>query len=198
MGLVSVSGFGDVKPMEDIKIDKSKVFEASNLDSTLLDEPSGLVKFEAINRKFSLGKLLRGAGFNPDTQTMYCPFHDDRLTGKPSAKYHSDTDKLYCFSESKMYTAYHALKIIYAQDMNKVFNSVWTSMSKAERQEILDMFSEDGPKDVSNQEPSIWDTYAPVLNSFRDKKVNYTQFKNGIYRVFYKMYEDNRESEEKS
>ena len=194
MSLVNVQGFGESKPIEDIKIDDTKVFKVHDFDKTILDKKSGLVKFEAINRKFNLGKLLKGYGLNIDQQTMYCPFHDDHLTGKPSAKYHSDTDKLYCFSESKMYTAYHALKILYNQDMEKIFSQVWTSMSTAERQEILDKYSEDG--EVSKESQSVWDKYKPLLENFKNQRIDYRQFKNGLYKVFMMMYEEGVVDEE--
>jgi len=103
MSLVNVQGFGESKPIDDIKTDNKPVFKVNDFDKTIMNKASGLVKFEAINRKYSLKKLLKGAGLHPESQNMYCPFHDDELTGKPSAKYHPDTDKLYCFSESKMY-----------------------------------------------------------------------------------------------
>ena len=160
-----------------------------------MKKASGLVKFEAINRKYSLKKLLKGMGLNPDHQNMYCPFHDDESTGKPSAKYHPDTDKLYCFSESKMYTAYHALKLLYNQDMDKVFSQVWTSMSTAERQEILDMYSLEEVSSYTGN-PSTWDKYKPLLESFKNQRIDYHQFKNGLYKVLMMMYEEGVQDEE--
>lgn len=195
---MDVDGLGEATPInEDIKLlNTGEAFKPNELDSTITDKVSGLVKYEVINRKFNLGKLLRGYGCRIDGQTMYCPFHDDMFTGKPSAKYHPDTDLLYCFSESKMYTAYHALKILYNQDMNKVFNDVWYSMSKAERQEVLDNFSDEDTSGLTEARSSLWDKYMPMLDNFKFGKINYHQLKNGLYKVLFMMYQEESSQEE--
>ena len=125
---------------------------------------------------------------------MYCPFHDDYSTGKPSAKYHPDTDKLYCFSESKMYTAYHALKILYNKDMDDVFKKVWATMSYAERGELLDKYSDD--PDLVEANKSVWDTYKPFLMYFKSQRIDYQQFKNGLYKVFMMQVKENENQEQ--
>lgn len=182
MGLIDVNGFGEAPKQEEFEINKN-AFKPNDFEDALVEKQSGLVKYEAINRKFNLGKLLTGLGYSIGSQNMYCPFHADALTGKPSAKYHSDTDILYCFSESKCYTAYHALKILYNKDMDKIFDIVWTSMSSAERQEILDKVEPDKNHVVTKETESAWEKYKTMLLNFRDKNVNYTQFKTGLYKA---------------
>ena len=97
MGLIDVTGFGEAPKQEEFKISEN-AFRPNDFEEALVEKQSGLVKYEAINRKFNMGKLLTGLGYNINSQTMFCPFHADSLIGKPSAKYHSDTDILYCFS----------------------------------------------------------------------------------------------------
>lgn len=52
--------------------------------------------------------------------SCFCPFHDDTSGGKPSAKFYKDDEdgieKLWCFSERKMFTAFEAIKLILHQD----------------------------------------------------------------------------------
>jgi hypothetical protein len=182
LGLIDVTGFGEEPKQEEFKISEN-AFKPNDFEDALVEKQSGLVKYEAINRKFNLGKLLMGLGYTISSQNMYCPFHADEITGKPSAKYHADTDILYCFSENKCYTAYHALKILYAKDMDKIFDIVWTSMSSAERQEILDKVEPDKNHIVTKESQSEWEQYKTLLLNFRDKNVNYTQFKNGLYKA---------------
>lgn len=69
-----------------------------------------------VNSYYSLSEFL-------DLNTMgaiFCPFHDDRSGGKPSAKFYIDDDdgieKIWCFSERKMFYAWHYIKLILRQD----------------------------------------------------------------------------------
>lgn len=51
--------------------------------------------------------------------SMFCPFHDDEVGGKPSAKFFEDEDgiqRLYCFSERRQFTAYDYIKLLLHQD----------------------------------------------------------------------------------
>lgn len=184
MGLFDVTGLGEATQLEPIKIQQTeKTFKPNDFDKEVTQDVDPLVKYEVINRRFNLGKLLRSYGCDIDGQQMYCPFHMDKLTGKPSAKYHSDTDRLYCFSESKSYTAYHALKILFNQDMSKVFDKVWALYSLDEKREILENFSTGGG-DSSQMLSPIWEQYKPLLDKFQKGEITYRQFKAGMYKVF--------------
>lgn len=183
MGLFDVDGFGEpekIKPLE-IKTDK-EVFVENSLDRSIVEKVNPLVKVEVINKRYNLGKLLTNLGIDISGSNMYCPFHPDEMTGKPSAKYHSDSDKVYCFSENKSYSAYHAIKLLYGLDIDKVFMDIWIGMPLEERHEVMDKY-EDGSSDIISM-PSEWDKYSnTVLRMFRDGKVNFRQHKNALYKV---------------
>lgn len=184
MSLFDIDGFGESEKLEPLKEPEKEVFQENAFEASLVDEVNPLVKVEVINKKFNMGKLLRNLGYEIDYGNIYCPFHDDESTGKPSAKYHSDTDKLYCFSENKMYSAYHALKILYGQDINEIFHSIWSQMSEIDRKEILSKYDSNGNVKLSDKEKSTWDIYREkVLDKFRTKEVNYKQYKNALYKV---------------
>lgn len=184
MGLFDVGGMGTPTNYEPLSIEEPKdTFKSNDFDRSITANINGLVKMEVINRRFSLRKLLEGYGVDTSANVTYCPFHPDEMTGKPSAKYHSDTDKLYCFSESKMYTAYHALKLLYNQDTDKIFKQLWIQMPLEERHEILDKYNVELVDD-SDMTPSIWNQYSPLLEKFKRGEITYTQYKNGLYKIF--------------
>lgn len=184
MGLFDVDGFGESEKLEPLKEPEKEVFQENAFESSLVDDVNPLVKVEVINKKFNMGKLLRNLGYEIDYGNIYCPFHDDEATGKPSAKYHGDTDKLYCFSENKMYSAYHALKLLYGQDINEIFHNIWIQMDELERAEVLSRYDSNVNVKISNKEKSTWDIYREkVLDKFKFGEVNYRQYKNALYKV---------------
>lgn len=189
--LFDVKGFGsDNYESFESKEPEKEVFKPNDFDKSITQDVNPLVKYEVINKKFNMGKLLKGAGCDISNGIMYCPFHPDALTGKPSAKYHADTDLLYCFSESKMYSAYHALKILYGRDMNQIFKSVWSEMSKEDRDDILSKYDDSIKVEESDKEEELWNKYIPILNNFKEGNINYTQFKNGLYKTFSMITEE--------
>lgn len=180
------SGFlGVKKEQEQLKVTSvpdDKVFKEESLDKSVTDKINPLVKVEVINKRYNLGKLLENMGINISGSNMYCPFHPDEATGKPSAKYHKDTDLVYCFSENKMYSAYHAIKLLYGLDVNKVFMDAWAGMSLEERHSIMEKYDEGDSRIISV--PSEWDKYKElVLDKFKHKEVTYKQYKNALYKV---------------
>ena len=197
MGYVDVEGFGKPAPIEDnLDLSKYPSLVFTEFDKAVTQKPNNLVKFEAINRKFNLGKLLMGLGINIHSQTIYCPFHEDKATGKKSAKYYPDTDKLYCFSETKTYSAYHALKLLYNKDIDEIFNMIWSSFSIEERREILDKFGEEEHSEtLTREEESIFDKYKEALQMFKNQRINYHQMKNGLYKVFLELYNESLRNE---
>lgn len=72
-------------------------------------------RIEMVNQSFPVHKLLRkyyGVRVSDASWTFHCPFpnHPGNDTRK-SAKYFSDTNKVYCFTEQRMYSAYDILKM---------------------------------------------------------------------------------------
>ena len=199
MGLFDVDGIGFKNNKEKIKkensfnmgLDISEVDNSlvntdktggSDFDKTLVGEINPLVKVDVINSHFKLSDLLREYGCYIDGSTMYCPFHDDDITGKPSAKYHSDTDLLYCFSENRVYSAYHALKILFGKDVNFIFKKIWSRLSKEDRLSYLGKYDEK-VKDIVVEDTG-WDYYNKnILSAFKLGKVTYEQYKNALYKV---------------
>lgn len=187
MGLFDIEGFGQSSstPLK-LKPPKGEIFQENAFDRTVVEDVSPLVKMDVINSRYNLGGLLRQLGHNLESSNLYCPFHPDELTGKPSAKYHADTDLLYCFSEHKMYSAYHALKLLYGIDTNKVFQDIWSKMTTQERAEVLDKRGEVAPSLQKQQ--STWEFYKTnVLDQFKARKVDYRQYKNALYKVLMVM-----------
>lgn len=199
MGLFDVDGIGFKNNKEKIKkensfnmgldiseVDNSLVntdkTSGSDFDKTLVGEINPLVKVDVINSHFKLSVLLREYGCYIDGSTMYCPFHDDDITGKPSAKYHSDTDLLYCFSENRVYSAYHALKILFGKDVNFIFKKIWSSLSREERLSYIGKYDEKA-KDIVIEDTG-WNYYNKnILSAFKLGKVTYEQYKNALYKV---------------
>lgn len=201
MGLFDSDGFGNSKSVKnkntfimsgvDLKSNNSvnqSVKSNSDFDKTLVGKINPLVKLDVINDNYSLEKMLRNYGCYIDGSTMYCPFHDDDVTGKPSAKFHRDTDTLYCFSENKVYTAYHALKILYGQNVNTIFNRIWKTLTKEERLDYIGKY-DDGNSAVVVSD-SDWEYYDKnILSRFRNGNVSFSQYKNALYHVLEKIQE---------
>lgn len=177
--------FGGKSPEEEplnIKSSGENTFQESSFDRSIVDKINPLIKVDVINKKYNLGKLLEGLGYDISGSNMYCPFHPDEMTGKPSAKYHADTDRLYCFSENKSYSAYHAIKLLYGLDVDKVFRDAWAEMSLDERHSLMDKY--DDVEHSSGIVSSEWDKYKKlVLDKFKSGEVSYKQYKNALYKV---------------
>lgn len=190
MGLFDVEGFGERPEIQlNLKPPKKEVFQENAFDRTIVEDVSPLVKMKVINSRYNLGGLLRQLGHNIDASNLYCPFHPDEATGKPSAKYHPDTDLLYCFSEHKMYSAYHALKLLYGIDTNRVFQDIWSKLSIQERQAFLDSNGQQLPSIQKHQ--SQWEFYkTQVLDKFKNNQVNFRQYKNALYKVLMSLRDE--------
>ena len=181
--LMDVKGFSDDKEdkSDSFVIKSHNSFKENSFSKGVMSDISPLVKMDVINHFFRLDSLLKNLGIEVGNGTMYCPFHDDETGGKPSAKYHSDTDLLYCFSENKMYSAYHAVKFLYHQDVNRVFDKIWKTLPKSEKLKFLGNRDSDmGEIKVDSQ----WDFYLPkVLGSFKRREVTFPQYKRALYKI---------------
>lgn len=146
------------------------------------------IKYDLINKKYSLKRILDQLGIEYFGSNMFCPFHPDSLTGKPSAKYHEDSDLIYCFSESKVYSAYHALKLLVGRDMNAVFREIWREMSDEEKINVLESYGKSS-EDEEFCNP-VWENYREVHEMFKSGKVSYRQHKNALYKILNMMGEE--------
>lgn len=188
MGVFDVQGFRtpEVKAVESKQAESEQRFQSNDFDKTVTGV-NPLVQMEVINSRYNMGDLLRKLGYEIDRGNMYCPFHPDNLTGKPSARYHESDDKLWCFSEHRNYTAWHVLKILMGQDMNTLFRQIWSSMTAPERRAIIDKYGagavQGSAREISEAQKK-WDFYhARVLSQFARKSVSYKQYKNALYKV---------------
>lgn len=188
MGVFDVQGFRtpEVKAVESKPAESEQRFQSNDFDKTVTGV-NPLVQMEVINSRYNMGDLLRKLGYEIDRGNMYCPFHPDNLTGKPSARYHESDDKLWCFSEHRNYTAWHVLKILMGQDMNTLFRQIWSSMTAPERRAIIDKYGagavQGSAREISEAQKK-WDFYhARVLSQFARKLVSYKQYKNALYKV---------------
>lgn len=205
MGLFDINGFENkkdkIKKQKSLqreantdKVNNEKGFKDNSFNKMLIGDVNPLIKYELINRCYNLGNLLKQYGYENITGgNIYCPFHPDSLTGKPSAKYHEDTDKLYCFSENKIYTAYHALKILYGADMNKLFLKLWSTLDVIQKQELVSKYNQENELqsiDI-NREEKLWQFYNDkYLVYYRIGKVNYTQYKHALNVILNAIYKD--------
>ncbi len=149
-----------------------------------------ILMYNVINSKHSLKKLLLSLGIDFMGANIYCPFHPDEMTGKPSAKYHENDDTLYCFSEQKKYTSYHVLKLLYSMDIKKEFLKLWADLSDSERDNFLREFDPEGVDSGKFINPE-WKRSVIVRGMFREGKVNFRQHKNALYKISTLIYENN-------
>lgn len=177
---------------DNVVVEKNNIIEnkSSNFDfdPKITQEHSFLVKFHAINMYYSnnnrnMEKLLNDLDITTRGSNMYCPFHNDEITGKPSAKYHPESDMVYCFSESKVYTAYHALKILYGFDMNKIFKEAWLKLSDIDKEEILRKYGDEENIDKREFINPIWKELTPVLSQFMFGNVEFKKHKIALYKI---------------
>lgn len=205
MGDNDFSFSGNVQWGKDQLLDNAPI-SVSNIDENdfsknLSSDHPFLVKFHAINRFYSsnhknMEKLLNDMGIVTRGSNMYCPFHDDEIGGKPSAKYHPDSDMVYCFSESKVFTAYHVLKDLYGMNMDKVFTESWLNLCDTDREELLSRYGDEQNIDTREFINPLWKSLDNVLTKFSKNGVNFKQHRNALYKVMIMIVESNNTNNE--
>lgn len=92
------------------------------------------LEVKVINHFLRMTDLFEKAGIEySEHSNMFCPFHNN--TGTPAGHYHTDSNRLWCYSEQKMYGSYNFIKLYFPNiDTRKLairFNSkVWRSRSR--------------------------------------------------------------------
>ena len=184
--------FLDKEEVEDkgVEIEKGEGKKEEDYDFEGVRDFDPLFVFHVINKNYSLRELMENLGIEVGSSNMFCPFHPDSLTGKPSAKYFENDDSLYCFSENKMYSAYHALKDLYGMDMKKVFYKAWKGMDETEREGMMREFG--GERSGNDKEfvSPVWRQCRIIMGKFRKGEVSFKQHKNALYKVMTMMHED--------
>lgn len=187
MGLMDMDGFGSSQKIEDTLVKSKEVsdFVENSFNSVDTGDVSNLIKFYVINSKYNMGDILKNyLHLDIGAVNMFCPFHDDESSGKPSAKYYEQSDTLYCYSEGKSYTAYHAMKLI-GINTDKVFMDIWRSLSYDGRQAYLDKYGENSVTgDIKITLPEEWVKYREsVLGQFSKNKVSFKQHKTALFKI---------------
>lgn len=78
---------------------------------------------EALNMSVNISELLELAGVEiPYNGVVFCPFHPNVNT--KSGKVFTDTNKLYCFSEQKLYGSYDVMKMLLKWDEAKILSKL--------------------------------------------------------------------------
>jgi hypothetical protein len=168
--------------------------ETFDFKENMIEDFTFLVKFYAVNRYYSkegcnMEKLLNDLGFQTRGSNMYCPFHHDELNGKPSAKYHPETDTVYCFSESKVFTAFHVLKDLYGISVDKFFRDVWNRLSDVDKEDIIRKYGDESNVDRKEFINPIWRSLSQVTSQFRQGNVGFRQHKNALYKIMNMVYD---------
>ena len=154
-----------------------------------------LLKYEAINRHFNLRRVLREQNIEVPQYNFFCPFHDDESTGKPSARYHENSDSIYCYSEQKHYTSYHALKLICGFDMEKVFVYAWENLSDADKEELQRKYDDTvsiGKKAETSTftDPVFEEGNKMFLVKFKEGRIDFSVYKSRLFKIFKRMYDN--------
>lgn len=98
---------------------------------------------------------------------VFCPFHDNFKT--PAAKFYKDEDaeKLWCFSENRMYSLSDYIEKILGADLNYTFSQIWESLSDSEKEEYTNLFG--------NFEYNVKVEDLDLYSSFRSGNLTFSQ-----------------------
>lgn len=188
------------KVIEDIKTKRLELLPQE--DSVLTEYPYQL-KYHTINSFFNksgmnMESMLNDLGYDTrGDSNMYCPFHDDEHGGKPSAKYHPESDTVYCFSESKLFTSFHVIKDLMGKNTDVVFRRVWNDLLEEEREGLLTKYGEGTPLDTKENISKTWKDLTPVLEQFKLKKVSFNQHKIALYKILHQLYDERAQTYKK-
>lgn len=109
---------------------------------------------------------------NIDVHVQYnglflCPMHDNYNT--PAAKIFKDENgwAFYCFSEQRQYGTYDVYKEIYKYNMKVVFRELWSRLTNAQKDLMMNKFGEYNESgEVACEE---------YYKAFKDRKITYKQ-----------------------
>lgn len=185
--------FENLEPEEEVKLDTNNESNQENYDFEGVIDYDALFMYHIINKCYSMKSLLEEAGIDTSGTNMYCPFHDDVLTGKKSAKFFREDDSLYCFSENRVYTAYHALRYLYGANMKKVFLKAWGGLSDPEKEQLMHEYGGDSEVLKTDFISPVWRQCIIILGKFRKGEVTLHQHRNALYKVLKMIHDDNTE-----
>lgn len=86
----------------------------------------------------------------PEVGSMMCPFHDNEVT--PAAKYYSDSNSIFCFTEQRTYGPADAMELV-GIDYKEVFKELWSSYSKLKQDDLYQKLDQVTESKVLFKEP---------------------------------------------
>ncbi len=138
------------------------------VDTTELEQDYKFVRF-IINRVVPFSYILKKLGHSDNIGGgIFCPFHDDE--NHPSAKVYRDRDgdRLWCFSENKMFRPADAIRLkLLKTSYSTVFNGIWSRLPEHRQEELLKDYEEFSQLDKSAFLPEGWDDLYKELEKFK-------------------------------
>ena len=120
-----------------------------------------------------LYELLRRDNNEPRSSgVIYCPFHEN--TNTPAARYHNDIDgeKIYCFTEGRLYSLSDYYKTILGLNIELIFNRIWNVLSDEEKEEYKKLY---GDYSYNVEIDNLL-----LYGNFRVGKINYNELLDGL------------------
>lgn len=114
---------------------------------------------QIINTYIPMDKLFDMLGIEYSLHSnMYCPFHEN--VHSPAAHLHTDSNRLWCYSEQRMYGSWDVYKVYYPKiDTNKLAEAIVNKIGIEEIENRL------GQIENKNEIPFLKD-----LDKFKERK----------------------------
>lgn len=132
-----------------------------------------------VDKKYKLTSILYKATGNRYSIGIpcFCPFHDN--TNTPAAAIYEDDGEqsLYCFAEQKLYKSSDALEKLLNQNIYKLGESIWLSMSPEEQIVWRDENTSYASSFDIETTNTPTDTFSKGLNSFKYNKITFKELK---------------------
>lgn len=127
-----------------------------------------------INYKVPFPIILTKAGYEGYSYSgkVFCPFHDNY--NSPAAKIFKDEDgdKLYCFSEHKLYRPVDVIKNkLISISISTLYENIWKQLSDASKERIKEQYGK--PIDYM---PKNWSVNQDSLLEFKRGIITYDKF----------------------
>ena len=127
-----------------------------------------------INRVIKFEQLFKRAGLKLTGRRFKCPFHDGSSESAAIFK-DEEGDRLYCFSEEKIYSPVDFVKRGFLDfDVERLFDFVWSELSDAQKEAVLPFM--DATKKDADVIPESLEKARKNLQGFKQGKYDYAHF----------------------